>query len=242
LVNHLEAAQAVSDGLLVSLPSRGMVRGLLPAADGPFRQSCLAQMMGKKLRLAGNHIWMRSLQNHCDFRMQFLPSALEEAPVGGVPHQRVLEGVSRAGRRAAHGDQFNCHELPERGMEVVFILRADVGHHVIGELPAYHGGLLGHGLRSRHPVKSRHQAVVQGGRDSARLALQHGLGQLLDEQWHAVGTLEDLAEYFRRQSCAACDCLGKFGGFALRQASKRDQRYVRPCTPCGRELRPEMSH
>ena len=39
------------------------------------------------------------------------------------------------------------------------------------------------------------------------LAFQHGLGQLLDEQRHAVGALDDLVEHAGRQRLAAGDVI-----------------------------------
>ena len=103
--DHLKSPQAVRDRLLMSLPARGMIRGTLPVGDRPFRQARLAQVVGDEFGLAGNHIGVASFENLCDPRMQVLPAALEQAPIGGVAHQRVLEGVGRAGACAARGNQ-----------------------------------------------------------------------------------------------------------------------------------------
>ena len=50
------------------------------------------------------------------------------------------------------------------------------------------------------------------------LALEHRLGQLFDEQRHAVGALDDLVEQLRRQRNAAGDVVDQRRALALRRA------------------------
>ena len=93
----------------------------------------------------------------------------------------------------------------------------------MGELAADHGGDLGHLLDRREAVEAGHQRVVQGRRDRERrqragqlvavagvgeqAGFEHRLGQLLDEQRHAVGARHDLLEDLGRQRLAAGDAL-----------------------------------
>ena len=52
--------------------------------------------------------------------MQLLASALEQAAVGGILDQGVLEAVGGVGRRAAAEDQLGSDELVEGGVEIGF--------------------------------------------------------------------------------------------------------------------------
>ena len=66
--------------------------------------------------------------------------------------------------------------------------------------------------------------------------LQHGLGQLLDEQRHAVGPGDDLLQDGVGQRPPARHRLGEGSALPAGQAVQRDQRRVRPAPPGRREL------
>jgi hypothetical protein len=81
------------------------------------------------------------------------------------------------------------------------------------ELPPDHRPDLGDFLRAAEPVKPRHQRSVQargdrprrGGNSGQRLhgfqltaGLEHRLGHLLNEQWDAVGALDNVLSDPRR--------------------------------------------
>ena len=85
--------------------------------------------------------------------------------------------------------------------------------------------------------RPRHRVVIAGVREHA--ALEHGLGQLLDEQRHAVGALDDLVGDLLGQRLAAGHVRDHLGALPGRQAVEREQRHVRTADPGRRELRPE---
>ena len=98
--------------------------------------------------------------------MHARPLGLEQALVGGVPHQRVLEDVGRVGRRAAPEDQLGLDQPLQR----VAAAPAPAASRQRGEvawceLAADHGRDLRHLLDRVQPVEPGHQRVVQGGRD-----------------------------------------------------------------------------
>ena len=96
--------------------------------------------------------------------------------------------------------------------------------------------------------------VVQGGRDRQRrqravervmpvllaqqAAFDNGLGQLLEEQWHAVGAGEDLPEDLGRQRLAAGGALDQRHAVAAAEAGERQHRDVGVGGPGRGELRP----
>ncbi len=69
-------------------------------------------------------------------------------------------------------------------------------------------------------------------------AFDDGLGQLLDEQWHAVGAGEDLLEDLGRQRLAAGRPLDQGHAVAAAEAAKRQCGDMRLPGPGRGELRP----
>ena len=85
--------------------------------------------------------------------------------------------------------------------------------------------------------RPRHRIVVAGFREHA--ALDHGLGQLLDEQRHAIGAIDDLVGDLLGQGLAAGHVRDHLGALPGRQAVETEQGHVRAADPGWRELRPE---
>ncbi len=69
-------------------------------------------------------------------------------------------------------------------------------------------------------------------------AFDNGLGQLLEEQWHAVGAGEDLLEDLGRQRLAAGRPLDQGRAVAAAKAGERQHRDVGVGGPGRGELRP----
>ena len=69
-------------------------------------------------------------------------------------------------------------------------------------------------------------------------AFDNGLGQLLEEQWHAVGAGEDLPEDLGRQRLAAGGALDQRHAVAAAEAGERQHRDVGVGGPGRGELRP----
>jgi hypothetical protein len=85
--------------------------------------------------------------------------------------------------------------------------------------------------------RPRHGVMVARFGDDA--AFDHGLGQLLDEQRHAIGAVDDLVGNGLWQRLAASHIADHLGAVAARQAIEREHRHMRTPGPRCRELRPE---
>jgi hypothetical protein len=106
------------------------------------------------------------LQRLGDPPVELLPPGLEQALVGRVPHQRVLERVARPA--AAPEDQLRRLELAERVAQPVV---AEPGHgrqQLAAELPPDHRRDLGHLLDRRQPVQPGHERVLERRGDRQR--------------------------------------------------------------------------
>ena len=76
----------------------------------------------------------------------------------------------------------------------------------------------------------------------SRPELEHRLGQLLDEQRHAVGARHDLLEHLGRQRLAARDSFDHRRALAPAEAIERQRRDVRVARPRRAELGPVGEH
>jgi Recombinase/Resolvase, N terminal domain len=140
----------------------------------------------------------------------------EQARVGRIPDQSVLERVDRVGQRAAAVKQLGGHELVERLLQLRFGAVGNGRKQREGELAADHRADLGDLLDRSQTVEASRQRIVQRGRNrqrrqwpgnlvpvgaaSKKAGIQHCLSQLLDEERHAVGPLDDLLQHLVRQS------------------------------------------
>ena len=154
-----------------------------------------------------------------------LAPALEQALVGGVADERVLEDVGAFRDVMTAEDQFRLEQPRQRVLQPRSAEGGDRLEQLEAELAPDAGGSLRHLLHRLQAVEPRHQRIVQRGGDGELLerrrqletrrglreapGLQHGLGQLLDEQRHAVGPDGDLVN----------DRVGQ--GLAARQAYRR---------------------
>ena len=117
----------------------------------------------------------------------------------------------------------------------------------MAELAADHGGGLRDFLDRREAVEPGHQRVVQGRGDRKRrqgtgqlvtiagigqqARFQHRLGQLLDEQRHAVGARHDLLDDLRRQRLVARDPRDQIRALAPAQPAHGQRGHVRLAGP-----------
>src|SRR6516165_3027652 len=82
---------------------RGLVARLAPPFDGEIVEPSLREMMCDDLGLRRGALWIVA-QDFSGAAMQRLAAALEQAVVGSVLDQRVLEAIARLRRRAL-GDE-----------------------------------------------------------------------------------------------------------------------------------------
>ena len=125
--------------------------------------------------------------------MKPLTAALEEAVVGCVLDQRVLETIARLRRDAVNEQDVGFRETLERGLQRRLFDFRDVAQEQIGEVTSKHRADLRRLTRGPEPVEARGERVLQGQRDRLCAALFSALekepGHLLDEQGHAAGAL-----------------------------------------------------
>jgi hypothetical protein len=137
-------------------------------------------------------------------------------------------------------------------------MRSDGGDQLIAELAPERGADLSDLLDRREAIEPRHQRVAQRRRDRQGACapdifpsiagipevsgFQDRLGQLLDEQRHAVGLAEDLFQQIRGQSLAAGQ--PRYHGAALRpgELAERERSDVTVMRPARRKLRPVSEH
>ena len=193
----------------------GSSAGLEPEVYCPVYQPSFGQVMRQQFWLALHRVRETILEGGGNPGVQNEPAGLEQRLVGRVLDQGVLEAVGGLGRRAAAEDQLGRDQLVEGGAQLGFRPVGDRGEQLVAELAADHGADLRHLLDRREAVEAGHQRVVQGRRDRERrqrpgqlvaiagvreqARFQHRLGQLLDEQRHAVGARHDLLDDLRRQ-------------------------------------------
>jgi hypothetical protein len=79
--------------------------GPLPVVDRPLGEPRLEAVPGEQLGLRVRRPGEALLQHPGDARVQPLPLRLEQALVGGITHQRVLERVARRRRLAPREHQ-----------------------------------------------------------------------------------------------------------------------------------------
>ena len=146
------------------------------------------------------------------------PWRLAERAVGDILNQGVLEPIAGVGRHAAPKDQLGRHQLVEGRAQLRFGPRGERLEQLMGESRA-------RSRRRSERLRARAaEAIETGHEESRRVAgierrqqagelemvargdeqtrLQHHLGQLLDEQRHAVGARDDLLEDLGWQTLA----------------------------------------
>jgi hypothetical protein len=152
--------------------------------------------------------WKPRLEHLRDTSVQLLASGLEQRLIGDIFDQGVLETVGGVGRGAAAKHELRGDQLVEPALQLLLRPVSDRGEQLVRELAADHGADLGKLLDRGQPVEPRHQRIVQVRRDRKRrqrarklvmiasigheARFEHCPGQLLEEQGHAVGTLQDL--------------------------------------------------
>src|SRR5271154_5219877 len=95
--------------------------------------------MGQQLWLVGNPVGEVLLKYLCEPGVQLMPLSLEEAIVGNVLHQGVLESVVGIGCRAAAVDESRFGQLPQGFRELLRAQRGDSGEQPVRELPTNAG-------------------------------------------------------------------------------------------------------
>src|SRR3712207_5366114 len=93
-------------------------------------------MVCQHLRTPRYHFRIAPLELLGDASVQLLATALEQAVVGRLLHERVLEGVGCLGRHTTWEDQLRFDQLAKGGNELFFAYASDGGEQLVIELPA----------------------------------------------------------------------------------------------------------
>jgi hypothetical protein len=143
--------------------------------------------------------------------MQFLPPCPQQGAIRRILHQRVLKQIGGLRRKPPAEQKPGFREPVEASPQLDGGPLRHLLNQIVAEFAAKHRADLPDLLGERpEPIEARDQGGVQCGGDRqlrkrtcrqdrgdpvVRIAaFEHGLGQLFDEQWHAVGTLDDLVD------------------------------------------------
>jgi len=166
----------------------------------------------------------------------------------------VLERIDRIRRYAVLKYELGSNEPGERGLQLVLGKTGDGKQRGIAEPTPERRPDLRHMPHRRQTVEPRRQRGVQTQtrRDrewrqraiehvlihflAQQIALQDTFGQLLDEQRHAVGALDDLGDDLIRQRLAAGDLRHQSGPVMPIQAIEDQHRHMRLAGPRRLEL------
>ncbi len=142
--------------------------------------------------------------------VQRLAAALEQAVVGGVLDQRVLEAIVGLRRRRPR----RTGGRPRRAAPTTLAARLRRGRPTIaqqrvGEVASKNRADLRDLARRAEPIEARGERLLQGRRDRLHAALLAALQQearhLLDEQRHAAGALAHAFDHFLGERMARRD-------------------------------------
>ena len=186
-------------------------------------------MIGQHLRFLRGDVAKALLQRKTDASVPFSAAHQQQAFIGGVTHQRVLEveaplEAALLGKHNSRGNQLCQHVL-----QFVVVLGGNRFQQGKGELPADHRGNLGHFARAAETVEAGHQRVLQCRRHRIPTRrFYHTSGQLFDEQRHAIGLGDNRGDRVRRQSMRGSNARDHLHAFGTAEASERNQRGVWP--------------
>ena len=193
----------MGDCLLERQATQRLIARLAPPFNGEVVQPGLGEMMGDDFGLSCGALRLTA-QEFGGSEVQRLAAALEQAVVGGVLDQRVLETVSRLRSMALDEQNVGLGKPLQCRLQRAFV---EAGHGLeqcIRESPAQHGSDLSGLARGAEPFEPCGERLLQGRRDRLRAALFAALQlearNLLDEERDAAGPL---AEPFEPGAVAA---------------------------------------
>ena len=139
--------------------------------------------------------------------MQRLAAALEQAVVGRVLDQRVLEAIVRLAARALGDEEVRVGEPVERGLEGGVVDPAHGAQQRISEIAAQYGADLRDFARFAKPVEPRRERMLKRRRDRLQAAglaaLEQKARDLLDEQRHPAGALAHALDHLLAERMAS---------------------------------------
>ena len=174
--------------------------------------------------------------------MQRLAAALEQAVVGRILDQRVLEAIARLMACALGDEEVRAGEPVERRLERGVVDTADRAEQRIGEISPEHGADLRDFARFAQPVEPRRKRLLKRRRDrlqAARFAaLEQKARDLLDEQRHPAGALAHALDHLSAQRMASGEFADHQRDVGAIEGAERDDAVVRAQAPGRPEFRP----
>ena len=170
------------------LPARGALgrhlAGAAPLASGLAKILGKRQMPRQLLRPGVNELRIARPQHGSHACVELPPLAAQEALVGGVLNERVLERVLALVGRSVIDQQIGLDELLERLAKRVRKTFQHLGQHLIGERAAENGGVLRDLLARVQQVEAGHQRILERGRNGKRRLWrdQHKIPLALQQQ------------------------------------------------------------
>jgi hypothetical protein len=229
------------DRLLEGGAAQSLVARLAPPLDREVVESCLGEMMGDDFRLGCGALGVIAQ----DFRrtaVQGLAAALEQAVVGRVLDQRVLEVIARSRAGAICDEQVRAGEPVERGLEGGIVDSANSPQQRVGEISPQHGADLRDLARFAKPVEPRGERLLQGRRDRARTAffaaLEQKANDLLHEQRHTAGAFAHPIDHLFAQRMASGELANHLRNVGAIEGAERDDAVVGAQAPWRSELGP----
>jgi hypothetical protein len=132
------------------------VTGFTPIGDGFFNEPGFSIMLRKELGLVLHQLGETGFQRLGDLRVQLLPGTPQQATVGRVLHQRVLEGVDRVGRCASLEDKLGSDKAIESCLQLLVGKARNCAQKPVRELASDCRADLGHPPYRRQAIKPRH--------------------------------------------------------------------------------------
>ena len=123
----------MGDRLLEGGAAKGLVAGLAPPFDGEIVESGFGEMVGDDFGLGRRALGIVA-QDFGGAAVQRLAAALEQAVVGRVLDQRVLEAIARLWASAFDDEQVRVGQPVERGLEREVVDPADSARQRVGKI------------------------------------------------------------------------------------------------------------
>ncbi len=229
VAEQIKPARIVSDGFCMCGSGGGAIARALPVADGLLGLSSFGEVSRHDFRLEFRRIREFLAQDRSDAPMQRLARRAQQALVGHVLNQGVLEHTGRLAAGAAALDEPRCVELVERQFDFPRRLLANRAEQLVGELATERRSHLSDGFTHRQTVQPRHERILKGRRHIQRrtrripLGLEQCAGELLDEQRNAVGLGDDVGEHRLGEPGVLGDAIDQRARLAPIDATERYQ-------------------
>ena len=189
LVRHSDRLAEMRDCLLESRAPQRLVAGLAPPFDRKIVEASLGEMMRDRLGFGRRAF----AQDFGSVRVERLAAALEQAVVGGVLDQRMLEAVVRLRSIALDEQNVGLGEPLQRRLQRAFVEAGHGSEQRIRESAPQHCADLRSLARGPEPIEPCGERLLQGRRNRLGAALFAALQQearhLLDEERDAAGAL-----------------------------------------------------